>query len=178
MNLNVFTVDDAATVADAVKTTTKTPVQIAKDGQSATGGETPQVSADDVYTTLLKIVPVPLLGFYLAFQNLWLAVADDGRREFWVITASAKQFATWATLAVFALLVPLFLRQNKVHRVSQLGIAFLAFVVLATVSQGPFQLITGWEDWIGTAALFAMGTHLLFYKPKKLPDNVLANSGP
>jgi hypothetical protein len=56
--------------------------------------------------------------------------------------------------------------------------ACLAFVVLATSSQGPFQLIGAWEDWIGTAALLAMGVALLFYQPNKLPDNVIQGSRP
>jgi hypothetical protein len=178
MNLNIMTVEDATKVAEAVKATKKSPEDIAKDGQLALDGETPQVSADDVYSTLLKIVPVPLLGFYLAFQNLWLTVAGDDRQEILFITASWKQFATWATLGIFAVLVPLLLHQNKVHRVSQLAIAFVAFVVLATASPGPFQLIGGWKEWGGTAALFAMGVLLLFYRPAKLPDSVLTNSGP
>jgi hypothetical protein len=178
MNLNIFTVKDATRVADAVRTTNKSGEQIAKDGELAVGGDTPQVSADDVYSQLLKIVPVPLLGFYLAFENLWLTVAGDDRHKILFVTASSKQFATWATLVVFAVLIPLFLLQNKVHRGTQIGVAVLAFVVLATASQGPFQLLSGWKEWIGTAALFAMGVVLLFYRPRDLTNEELEHSGP
>jgi hypothetical protein len=178
VNLNIFTPEDAAAVANAVKASDKGGQAIAEEGQTRVGGETPQVSADDVYGKLLKIVPVPLLGFYLAFENLWFTVADDDRHEILFVTASYKQFAAWATLVVFVVLVPLFLHQNKVHRWTQMVMASLAFVVLATSSQGPFQLIGAWKDWIGTAALLAMGVALLFYQPNKLPDNVIPRSQP
>ncbi len=72
MNLNVMTVGDAAKIADAVKSSDQSGAAIAQDGKQRTGGETPQVSADDTYSMLLKLVPVPLLGFYLALENLFL----------------------------------------------------------------------------------------------------------
>ncbi|HEX5619361.1 MAG TPA: hypothetical protein VFX51_13135 [Solirubrobacteraceae bacterium] len=178
MNLNVITPHDAARMTAAIKESDKTATTIAEEATQAPTGETPQVSADDVYTTLLKIVPVPLLGFYLAFQTLWLSVAGDDTHEFLFITATSKQFATWATLIVFLVLVVLFLLQRKIKRGLQYIVTVVAFAVLATASQGPFQLASWWKEWIGTAALFGMGVVLIFYQPRDLSADDIAKMTP
>jgi hypothetical protein len=178
MNLNVITPRDAARITSAIKSSGKSAQQIATEATDARAGETPQVSADDVYTTLLKIVPVPLLGFYLAFQMLWLSVAGDDRHTILGITATAKEFALWTTLVVFLVLVVLFLLERKVQRGLQYVVTVLAFAVLATASQGPFQLLSWWKEWIGTAALLAMGTLLIFYTPRDLSEEEVATMKP
>jgi hypothetical protein len=178
MNLNVITTNDATRITAGIKGSAESAEVIAAEATAAPAGQTPQVSADDVYTTLLKIVPVPLLGFYLAFQTLWLSVAGDDKHTILGITATAKEFAMWATLIVFLVLVVLFLLQRKVKRGLQYIVTVVAFAVLATASQGPFQLLSWWKEWIGTAALFGMGVLLIFYQPRDLSDTEVATMTP
>src|SRR3954470_14502604 len=118
MNLNVFTVEDAAKVAAAVKDSTKEPREIAVEGRDSTPGTTPQVSADDVYTQVLKFVPTPLIGLYLFAVNAALS-AFSGRTE---------RVALWIIFIVFLLAVFGFLRSRDVSRTSQILISLAAFV--------------------------------------------------
>jgi hypothetical protein len=178
MNLNVITANDAARITGAIKRSDKTPEALAAEATAAPAGKTPQVAADDVYTTLLKIVPVPLLGFYLAFQTLWLSVVGDGKHTILGVTATAKEFVMWGTLVVFLVLVVLFLLQRNVQRGLQYIVTVLGFTVLATASQGPFQLLSWWKEWIGTAALFAMGVLMIFYQPRDLDSSEIATMTP
>src|SRR5947208_14679411 len=103
MNLNVLTVNDAASIGDAVKASSKTGSQIAQDGKDRIGGETPQVSADDTYSKLLKLVPVPMLGFYLALENLFLANMSSKPHKVTFFTASPKEVAAWLILVAFVI---------------------------------------------------------------------------
>src|SRR3712207_5366827 len=113
MKLNIVTADDATRMAAAVKQTPKTPREIAEDGQRRTPGETPQVTADDLYTQVLKFVPTPLIGLYLFAVNAALSSfqGDTERTVLWVI------------FIVFVLAVIGFLRSRKVHRVRQIALS-------------------------------------------------------
>jgi hypothetical protein len=180
MNLNVFTVADATKVAEKVKLTGKTAGAIATDGQEKEPGKTPQVSADDTYTKLLKYVPVPLLGFYLAIEGTLLSGLEHYNKVHKVLffKGSTKEYICWATLVVFAALVPWYLQRNGVKRPLQLTVSAVCFVALAAASQGPFQLWDDWKAWIGSVALFVAGTILYLYNPDPLPDDVIGDVNP
>jgi hypothetical protein len=169
MNLNVITPQDATVLASAVKTTPKEPEDIAAEGQARPTGTTPQVAADDLYTKVVKYIPTPLIGLYLVMINLFLSGFESER---------SKEIACWITFGVFTILVVLFLRNRKVHRPHQIAVSVGAFIAWATASPGPFQLIGGWKEWIGTAALVAVSAIFVVWQVKPLPQDVLNESAP
>ena len=118
MNLNVLTVDDAAELADAVKKSPKSGKQIAAEGQARKPGQTPQVTADDLYTQVLKFVPTPLIGLYLITVNAALSS----------FSGTDERVALWVIFAVFALAVIGFLRTRDVRRKGQIAVSVGAFI--------------------------------------------------
>jgi hypothetical protein len=168
MNLNILTVKDATTLAQAVKDSPKTPEEIAREGKDALPGETPQVTADDLYTQVLKFVPTPLVGLYLLSVNAALS-AFDGKDE---------RTALWIIFIVFTVAVIFFLRTRKVRRAKQIAISVAAFVAWVAASPGPFQAIKNYPEVIGTFALVAMVLVILVFQIKPLADEELKESAP
>jgi hypothetical protein len=168
VNLNILTVDDAAAVADAVKATDKSPREIATEGRDRRPGETPQVTADDLYAQVVKYVPTPLIGLYLLAVNAALsAFSDDDER-----------IALWVIFVVFVLAVIGFLRTRGVHRPLQIGVSIAAFVAWVAASPGPFQAIKDYPEVIGTFALLAVVLVTLVFRLKPLPTSVINDAKP
>lgn len=168
MNLNIMTVGDAARIADAVKATPKSGVEIAAEGRRRTPGTTPQVSADDLYMQVVKYVPTPLIGLYLLAVNAALSA----------FSGDAERVALWVIFGVFGLSVIGFLRTRKVARVEQIGMSVAAFVAWVAASPGPLQAIEGYPEVIGTFALLAIVLVAIVFQLRPLPDAVLEASKP
>jgi hypothetical protein len=168
VNLNVLTVDDAAEIAESVKRSGKSGNEIAREGKQRLPGATPQVSADDLYTQVLKFVPTPLIGLYLFTVNAALS-AFSGKGE---------RVALWVIFGVFTLAIIGFLRTRKVRRGGQIALSVLAFIAWVAASPGPFQAIKDYPEVIGTFALTAVVLAVLVFQLKPLPKNVLEESMP
>ena len=168
MNLNVFTVEDATTVAEAVKETNKSARAIAAEGKERKPGETPQIAADDIYTRVLKYVPTPLIGFYLFFVNAALSS----------FSGDEERVALWIIFVVFALAVIAFLRTRGVKRPGQIALSLAAFVAWVAASPGPFQAIKDYPEVIGTFALGAVALAAVVFQLKPLPATVLEHAKP
>lgn len=168
MNLNIFTEADAATVAEAVKSSEKSGAKIAHEAKARKEGETPQVAADDLYSQVMKYVPTPLLGLYLVAVNAALSS----------FSGSTERVALWVIFGVFAISVIGFLRTRKVERWEQIGISVAAFVAWVAASPGPLQAIDNYPDVIGTFALIGVVLVALVFQLKPLPADVIKDSGP
>jgi hypothetical protein len=168
VNLNIFTANDAARVAEAVKATEKSGTDIALEGQARKPGETPQVSADDLYSQIVKYVPTPLLGLYLLAVN---AASSS-------FSGNTERVTLWVIFIVFGVAVVGFLRTRKVDRWTQIGISVAAFAAWVAASPGPFQAIAGYPDVIGTFALIAVVLVTLVFHLNPLPDEVINDSKP
>jgi len=171
MNLNIMTTEDATRLTEAVKASPKSAETIASEGQAAVPGNTPQVSADDVYTQILKYIPSALIGLYLLIVNV--LVGSISSKEI-----DAKRLWCGVTFGVFLLLIPIFLRSRKVARWSQIVISMLAFAAWAAASPGIFELIKGYPDWIGTIALALALALFVSFRVSPLPENVINDSAP
>ena len=133
MNLNLITDEDAAKVVGAVRASHSSSADLATDAKKAAVGETPQVAADDVYSKLLKLVPIPIYAPYLTIESLLLSsVSSDDRLKILFVDLSAKQWACWATLVLFAALVPWYLARGGVVRARQLIVTTVGFMVFWT----------------------------------------------
>ena len=168
MNLNILTVDDAAELAEAVKTSSKSGKAIAEEGKKRKPGATPQVAADDLYTQVLKFVPTPLIGLYLISVNAALS-AFSGKGE---------RVALWLIFLVFALAIIGFLRTREVRRTGQIAVSVAAFIAWTAASPGPFQAIKDYPEVIGTFALIAIVLAGVVFQLKPLPKDVLEEAKP
>jgi hypothetical protein len=168
VNLNVVTLDDAERMAEAVKATSKPPREVAAEGRRRSGGRTPQVTADDLYTQVVKYVPTPLIGLYLVAVNAALS-SFSGRTERW---------ALWIIFVVFAVAIIWFLRTRNVRRPAQIVLSVAAFVAWVAASPGPFQAIKDYPEVIGTFALLAVVLVTLVFRLKPLPDDVIDDAKP
>ena len=168
MNLNVLTVDDAAELADAVKKSPKSGQEIAAEGQARKPGQTPQVTADDLYTQVLKFVPTPLIGLYLITVNAALSS----------FSGTDERVALWVIFAVFALAVIGFLRTREVRRKGQIAVSVGAFIAWCAASPGPFQAIKDYPEVIGTFALIAIVLATAVFKLQPLSREVLEDAKP
>jgi hypothetical protein len=168
VNLNIFTEKDAEVIADAVKTTSKTGRAIAREGKEKLPGKTPQVTADDLYSQVLKYVPTPLIGLYLVAVNAALSsFSGDTEKAF-----------LWGIFVLFTIAVGVFLLKRGVKRVSQIAISLAAFVAWVTASPGPFQVIDGYPEVIGTFALLAVTVVALVLQLKPLPADAIEEALP
>jgi hypothetical protein len=118
-------------------------------------------SKDDALDRLFKYIPSLIIGTYLAIQGVVLEVADD------------KDQAKWALLLSFLALLGitwLYLKRRGVKRPAQIGASLLAFVIWVFTLGGPFDLFwSGWEQWMGSIALFLGGALLVAWNPQPLP---------
>jgi hypothetical protein len=166
MNLNVITAADAEVVADTVKKTPTSATDIARKGKTKKSGQVPQVSEDDLYARLLKYIPAPLIGLYLMATNTIIGAASG----------TAEKVLCWIALAGFSVLIVVFLLNRAVRRKRQIAVSVVAFLAWAAASPGPFQLIDGWNEWMGTLALIAAVAVFIAVNIKPLPKEVLEES--
>lgn len=157
MDLNVYTVGDAVPVAEAVKQDDAPATEIADPSIKTSSGTDPQVSADDTYAKVLKFVPAPLIGIYIAVTNAVLTKEDPSETLLWII------------LAVFLAATVGFLLMRGVKRVAQIAISVVAFAAVATATPGPFQTIDGWDTLYSTLILAAVGVLLVVFPLKPIP---------
>lgn len=162
MNLNVFTAEDAESAATKVVSSEQHAKSLARRG-TQNAAKAPQVTEDDLYARLLKYIPAPLIGLYLMAVNA-IAGATSGNLE---------RGLSWATLAVFAIAVPVYLRKRGVVRRAQFIISLAAFAAWAAASPGPFQLLSGWNELYGTLALIGAVLVLIVLQIKPLPPDVI-----
>lgn len=139
MNLNVITTADAIRTLSAVKEDAAAPAAVADESMRTQSGRAPQVTADDLYSRLLKYIPAPLIGTYL-----FLVDAVHGGTGG---TQKPAAVLLWSLLFVFLAVTVAWLVQREVKRPLQIGVSILAFAAFATASQGPFQTIPGWQPY-------------------------------
>lgn len=171
MNLNIMTTEDATRTTEAVKASPKSAETIAMEGQAAAPGNTPQVTADDVYTQIIKYIPSALIGLYLLIINVLVGSISSKDID-------AKRLWCGVAFGVWLVLIPIFLRSRKVARWSQIVISMVAFSAWAAASPGIFELINGYPDWIGTIALALALALFVSFQVKPLPQTVINDSVP
>jgi hypothetical protein len=172
MNLNIITAEDATRIAAATRVTETPPSEIAKQGTTRKAGKVPQVTEDDLYTRILKFIPVPLIGLYLFIVNGVLGTIKEKDHH------DARRIVVWLVFIGFGALIAIYLHNSGVHRKMQIAISLIAYGAWATASAGPFQLISGWND--GFASLIAAGVVAIAFafKVKPLPSDVIDNIKP
>jgi hypothetical protein len=162
MNRNIVTANDASQLKVAAK---------AGKFDDLGGGEGEGVStpaADDFTSRLMKLVPIEVIGTYLAATALLDPVPNTTNRK----------IVMWIVFGVMLVMTPLYLRrQAKVIRKKQLGVSAAAFAVWAFALGGPFQLAwSGYEVWMGGIAviLFTFVLSGLGFAP--IPEAKLAKA--
>jgi uncharacterized membrane protein len=163
MNLNVITTADAVRTLSAVRRDDALPAQVANEGVRTQSGKAPQITADDLYSRLLKYIPAPLIGTYLFLVDA-VHGGTGGTQE----PAAAL---LWSLLVVFLAVTAAWLVQRGVKRPLQIGASILAFAAFATASQGPFQTIPGWQPYYSTLAIGIVAALLLAFRPGPLPED-------
>lgn len=163
MNLNVITTADAVRTISAVREDTALPAQVANEGFRTQAAKAPQVTADDLYSRLLKYIPAPLIGTYLFVVNVVHSGLGAGQKP--------SAALLWILLAVFLAVTAVWLLRRGVKRPLQIGVSILAFAAFATASQGPFQTIPGWQPFYSTVAIAIVGAVLLAFTPGPLPGD-------
>lgn len=169
VNLNIMTPEDAAAIGQSVKQSEKSAQVIATEGQQRRTGKTPQVTADDAYTRILKYIPAPLIGLYLLIVNALLGSLDETNHH------DARRWACWIILVVFAALIAAYLHNTGVKRTSQIVVSILAYLAWAAASPGPFQLLHWWNDGYATAALGVVLAIAFAFQLNPLPDTAISD---
>jgi hypothetical protein len=148
---NVITPADAAAAA----------APPAGGGAPPVGGAPPAATTpDDAFDKLFKYIPSVTVGTYLAIQGVVSQVTDVTARK-WVLLLSC-------VVLLFGTYV--FLKQRNVKRGVQLFTSIGAFVVWVFALGGPFQLFwSGWEQWMGSIALFLGAFLVAAWNPPPLP---------
>ena len=162
MDLNIITAEDAKANIKAVAANAEEhPSAIASPGIAAPGAKkSPDVTADDMYSKVLKLVPAPLAGAYAATVGLVISASDVG--------ASTQKAIMWILFAFFIAAVAAYLYVRKIDRPSQYLLTLLAFVSVATVTPGPFTRMSWWSDAYGSIAVILAGTFLVVFQPDNL----------
>lgn len=163
MDLNIITQADAVAAVKAVQEDTADPALIADPKAKTKAGLEPEVTFDDAYAKLLKIVPVPVAGAYAASTAAVIAATD--------LDDAAHDWAMWGIFAFYFLMVIAYYAVKKVERWIQWLLALVAFVAVATATPGPFTEISGWNTVFGTIAVFAAGTMIAIFSPQPLKRN-------
>ncbi len=156
MNLNYITEEDAVKSADAVKTTTASAEDIANPDKKTDVGKRPQVTADDLYSKLLKFIPAPLLGIYLMATNVIVGMTNLGQQLIEALLLGVLVFFVIATIV--------FLKVRKV-RTGQVWMSATAFIVFAAGSPGWFTYLNWWQPAFATLALIAVAVVIVVFKP-------------
>jgi FtsH-binding integral membrane protein len=163
MNLNVITPDDATKAVNAVKADPSPADEITDETKPTPAGTAPQVTADDLYSRLLKYIPAPLIGIYLFVINAIYAATNEGEQP--------SELLLWIVFVFFLAATVGWLIKRKVVRVPQIGVSVLAFAAYATATPGPFQLIDGWDSLYATLAIAAVAVGLIVFQPGPLPED-------
>lgn len=157
MNLNYITQSDAAEAVEAVRADEAPPADVADPSKVTDAGKAPQVTADDLYSKLLKFIPAPLVGIYLMAANLFIGLPDEGKEPSSALLLGTLVFFLIATIA--------YLVVRKV-RLGQIAISSLAFVVFAAGSPGWFQYLDWWQPEFATVALIVVAVLIIVFRPK------------
>jgi hypothetical protein len=163
MNLNYITTNDAVAAAIAVKSTRASANDVADPQTTTDAGKVPQVTADDLYSKILKFIPAPLLGIYLMATNVIIGMPPQGQQP--------NQWLLLGALVLFVIATIAFLKVRKV-RTTQVWISAFAFVVFAMGSPGWFQYQGWWHPAVATLALILGAGLIVVFEPKTpLPSN-------
>jgi hypothetical protein len=157
VNLNYITTSDAVAAAIAVKNTKASAQDVADPGTTTDAGKVPQVTADDLYSKILKFIPAPLLGIYLMATNVIIEMAPDNQKP--------NQWLLLGALVLFVVATIAFLKVRKV-RTSQVWMSATAFVVFAMGSPGWFQYQGWWRPGVATLALILAAGLIVVFEPK------------
>jgi hypothetical protein len=163
MDLNVITTEDAVTTVGKVKADPAAAAEIADPKRETAAGKVPEVTADDLYSRLLKYIPGPQIGIYLFVTNAVYGATDDDK--------DPSEALLWIVLVFFLAATVAWLVRRGVKRLGQIVVSVLAFVAFATASPGPFQLISGWDALYGTLAIAGVAVVMIVFQPGELPTD-------
>lgn len=148
MEHNVITDQDAARGAAA------------PGGFAAADAARGPATKDDAADRLFKYIPSITIGTYLALQGVVVEIKDADTRK-------------WVLLVISLVLLAgtyLYLRRRNVKRTAQIGASLGAFVIWVFTLGGPFDAFwDGWEQWMGSIALFLGAFLLVAWNPPPLP---------
>lgn len=164
-----MTVEDAIANVKAVQSDSDPAESVADPKVKTESGTTPQVTYDDNYSKLMKIIPAPIAGGYVAAMGIMLTATDT--------SDGAHDFLTWGLFALFLVGTIAFLAVRGVARFSQLLLSGVAFAAIATVTPGPFTELSGWDTAYGAVAVIVAGVALAIFQPDPLPQAGQAGGG-
>jgi hypothetical protein len=145
---NVITERDAA------------PAAAVPEGMGAGDAAPAATTKDDAADRLFKYIPSITIGTYLALQGVVVEIKDVDTRK-------------WVLLVISLVLLAgtyLYLRQRNVRRTAQVAASLGAFVIWIFTLGGPFDAFwDGWEQWMGSIALFLGAFLLVAWNPPPLP---------
>lgn len=135
-------------------------------GEGVTGTVPPGTPvADDFWNRLMKGIPLPIIGGYLAVTDILNSVTDDSSQ-------SAREIVFWLVFLFFTIITPFFGRNVlKVTRKRQLTLSTAAFVIWAFALGGPFELtLSWWAPWMGGIAVICSAVLLMVIEPASDQD--------
>jgi hypothetical protein len=126
------------------------------------GGAPAPTSRDDALDKLFKFIPSITVGTYLAIDGVVVQLSDATTRKWVLLLVSVVMLAG----------TYLFLKRRGVSRAQQILASLGAFVVWVFALGGPFDAFwDGWEEWMGSVALFLGAFLLVAWKPDPLPES-------
>jgi hypothetical protein len=136
----------------------------ATDGPPPPPAGTP--TADDFWNRLMKGIPLPVIGGYLAASDILNSVTDTSSQR-------AREVAFWLVFLFFVTMTPLFAKRIlKVTRRRQRMVSAAAFATWGFALGGPFDISFGWwAPWMGALAVILGATLLWVIDPASEKDD-------
>ena len=160
MDLNVVSPEEAQANLEAVKADKSAHALIANPSVSTPSGKSPQVSYDDTYSKLLKIVPAPVAGAYTASVAIVIAATNVG--------AGVRHLLLWGLFVFFLAATVAYLVMRGIKHQLQIAMSAIAFIAIATATPGPFTQIKGWSTAFGSVAVIVVGAIIVIVDPSAL----------
>lgn len=122
--------------------------------------------ADDFWNRLMKGIPLPVIGGYLATADILNSVTDDESQ-------GAREIVFWLVYLFFGVITPLFARRVLgVIRRRQLVLSTVAFLLWGFALGGPFDIsFAWWAPWIGGIAVICSAVLLMVIEPASARDD-------
>lgn len=114
-----------------------------------------QTVPDDWYNRLLKFIPVPIIGGYLAAEGILPEIAES---------PNARKLWLWVIFAVLGVFTWGYLWSRGLRRRLQVLVAVGSYVVWVFALGGPFQAqFKSWEPWMGSLAVILTAVGLVAF---------------